>query len=255
MVVKKLCMNRTGLDFVVGDIHGCFTKVMENLEALGFRPKVDRLICVGDLVDRGDESKDVLEFLRQEFVHSVLGNHELMIRSYKSKFLWPTAERISRLGQDWFFDLPGRTQAEIVNAFDQLPLMIEIESMGCPTVVVHAEMPGRSLQYTKEAFERGDPTQTGRMMNVACWGRSRIETMDDSRVSDVKAVIVGHSGVRELTILGNHYYIDTGAWVKGLNHPFLFLDPQTLKPITINTPRPKYEDDDLFGIQDEDIPY
>ncbi|MBW1784529.1 MAG: metallophosphoesterase, partial [Deltaproteobacteria bacterium] len=39
--------------FVVGDIHGCIDPLKRLLDAIPWRPGQDRLIFVGDYVDRG----------------------------------------------------------------------------------------------------------------------------------------------------------------------------------------------------------
>ena len=44
----------------------------------------DRLICSGDLIDRGEKSREVVELLDESWFYSTLGNHELMcIDAYK----------------------------------------------------------------------------------------------------------------------------------------------------------------------------
>ncbi len=42
--------------WVVGDLHGCYTNLMNKLDTIGFDNKKDLLISVGDLVDRGAEN-------------------------------------------------------------------------------------------------------------------------------------------------------------------------------------------------------
>jgi len=61
---------------VIGDIHGCYDELLDLVEAAGLGEH-DEIISVGDMVDRGPNSKDVLEFFRtRENARSVLGNHE-----------------------------------------------------------------------------------------------------------------------------------------------------------------------------------
>lgn len=53
-MLKKIPANTTGRDFVVGDVHGEYTKLMEGMARLDFSPGAgDRLFAVGDLIDRG----------------------------------------------------------------------------------------------------------------------------------------------------------------------------------------------------------
>jgi serine/threonine protein phosphatase 1 len=69
------------MDYAVGDVHGCLDKVLRLLDALHYDPASDRLIFLGDYIDRGPDSKGVLELmlrLRQENADNVflMGNHE-----------------------------------------------------------------------------------------------------------------------------------------------------------------------------------
>lgn len=67
--------------FVVADVHGFYTYMKEALDKAGFDPKNPKhtLISCGDVFDRGEEAKEVLDFLmsipkrRRVFVE---GNHE-----------------------------------------------------------------------------------------------------------------------------------------------------------------------------------
>ncbi len=42
--------------WVVGDLHGCYTRLMSELHRVDFDPAQDLLISVGDLIDRGTEN-------------------------------------------------------------------------------------------------------------------------------------------------------------------------------------------------------
>jgi len=71
-----------GRTIAVGDIHGCadeFEQLIEKL-ALG---RHDRLILLGDLVNRGPDSARVLALARQHAHRSLLGNHELRLLNYR----------------------------------------------------------------------------------------------------------------------------------------------------------------------------
>lgn len=65
---------------VVGDIHGCYDELISLLDKVGFGAD-DRLVSVGDLIAKGEKSREVLElFMREPRFSAVIGNHDLALR-------------------------------------------------------------------------------------------------------------------------------------------------------------------------------
>ncbi len=71
----KINANKAGRDLFVGDLHGCYSILMEKLDDINFDKTKDRLFCTGDLIHRGDENIKSIELLNEEWFKSVLGNH------------------------------------------------------------------------------------------------------------------------------------------------------------------------------------
>ena len=65
--------------WVIGDVHGCWQTLRKLLDSIRWRPESDSLWFVGDLVNRGPASLDVLRWAYDHRVHLtvVLGNHDL----------------------------------------------------------------------------------------------------------------------------------------------------------------------------------
>lgn len=73
--------------FAIGDIHGCFDQLQKLINNLAIDRKYDTLIFIGDYIDRGSASKEVIDYvigLRNEFDNVVflMGNHEQMFLDY-----------------------------------------------------------------------------------------------------------------------------------------------------------------------------
>jgi bis(5'-nucleosyl)-tetraphosphatase (symmetrical) len=62
--------------FVVGDVQGCHAELLELLQAAQLDRARHRLAFVGDLINRGPDSRRVLELAREHDALVVVGNHE-----------------------------------------------------------------------------------------------------------------------------------------------------------------------------------
>jgi bis(5'-nucleosyl)-tetraphosphatase (symmetrical) len=104
--------------YAIGDVQGCFDELEQLLRQVGFS-KQDRLWFVGDLVNRGPKSLEVLRFVRSlgERAVAVLGNHDLHLVAQHEGF-----ERTRT--DDTFGDvLAAPDRAELVDWLRSRPLM------------------------------------------------------------------------------------------------------------------------------------
>ena len=78
--------------WVVGDLHGCHTLLMNELERVSFDPLCDLLISVGDLIDRGAENVECLELIAMPWFMAVrVADGSLTLTTTKNAWLsrWP----------------------------------------------------------------------------------------------------------------------------------------------------------------------
>lgn len=80
-------INRT---FAIGDIHGYWQHLEKLLEFINYNPKNDRLIFLGDYIDRGEDPKKTLDLLMQLLRENplniaLMGNHEHLMLSIISE--------------------------------------------------------------------------------------------------------------------------------------------------------------------------
>jgi serine/threonine protein phosphatase 1 len=233
--VKRFAANTAGRDFAVGDIHGHFTRLQAALDAAGFDPIVDRLFSVGDLVDRGPECRDVLDWLDKTWFHPVRGNHD----DYVVRFDTCDVENWIYNGGSWFAGLSLYEQNEFAVQFAELPIAIEVETSQGLIGIVHADCPFPSWDQLRTELESPESKKRLKLAQNSCmWSRTRIQDGVTDGVEGLRALVVGHTPLRQPAILGNVYHIDTAGWMDG---HFTLMNLSTLQCIPPIDPTLSYD--------------
>lgn len=225
--VKRFAANVAGRDFAVGDIHGHFTRLQDALDAAGFNHLVDRLFSVGDLIDRGPECLDALDWLDKAWFHPVRGNHD----DYVVCFDTCDVDSWIDNGGSWFVDLPMFEKQAFAAKFAKLPIAIEVETAYGLIGIVHADCPFPSWQQLRKELE--SPESNRRLQEVqhyCMWSRRRLDQQETHGVEGLRALVVGHTPLYMPVSLGNVIHIDTGGWRPDRGY-FTLLDLETLETI------------------------
>jgi serine/threonine protein phosphatase 1 len=209
---RRLPANPVGRDFVVGDVHGCFDTLGLLLGQVDFDPTCDRLLSVGDLIDRGPRSWQVLDWLAQMWLFAVRGNHEQMAIDYDASDAW--RERYARNGGQWFMALPPSQQERYRNVFAAMPLAIELPVGNRLVGLVHADCPEDDWVVFQARLASGEGVACSNgqtVLHEATWSRERIRGQARARVAGVDVLCVGHTPVSLARQRDNVLYVDTGA--------------------------------------------
>lgn len=189
--------------WIVGDLHGCFQRLLTLLREQRFDPWQDLIISVGDLIDRGPDSLACLQLLQKPWFKSVRGNHEQMALDALS-----TGEMTMWLfnGGNWFSQLHTgeRKQAEQALLFTlQLPLIIELHCRNGINIIAHADYPASQYKWQQVLDEE-----------AVLWSRERINNHLSGKgkiIPGADHFWFGHTPLKQRLDVARQHYIDTGA--------------------------------------------
>ena len=189
--------------WLVGDLHGCFARLMAALRERKFDPYQDLLLSVGVLIDRGPQSAECLDLLRYRWVYAVRGNHEQMA-------LEALADGDMRLwemnGGDWYTQRAASQKQRLtalIARCRRLPLIIELHSGEQVHVIAHADYPAAVYRWQRVVDEQ-----------QVMWRRQRLTDHLAGRhgaIAGADHFWFGHTPLKRRYDSDNQHYIDTGA--------------------------------------------
>ena len=189
----------------IGDIHGCLEKLEDLLEQLAVDRQSDTLVFIGDYIDRGKYSREVVDYLirlQREYrnVICLRGNHEQMFLNYldgvnEGLYLGnggrATLDSYGILLSDDLEERKAKIPEEHMNFFRLLLPYYETDHY----IFVHAGV-RPELPLNRQAIDD------------LLWIRFEfIENENDFG----KTVVFGHTPMKNLLINKNKIGIDTGA--------------------------------------------
>lgn len=200
---------------VIGDVHGCAGLLERILKQI---PDDRPVLCVGDIIDRGDHSRQALDIL---FSHSnitvLTGNHEAMMLS----FLQNPTER----GRSWLqygglqtlasFGIGGISVHSRGAALNDAANSLRV-AMGDPMLNWIKTWPtiqtAGNVLVTHAGADPNLPIEQQNPNNFI-WGHPKFST--DQRADDIW-VAHGHTIVSKATAEHGRISVDTGAYATGI---------------------------------------
>lgn len=235
-LIQHFEVNNKGKDLIVGDIHGHYDELINQLKRIHFDFENDRLFSVGDLVDRGEQNLKVLQLLDENWFFAARDNHEQMIidrfENPVNKPAWSNtvktrkdAERIHAAnGGKWFDELELEVDEDRIHIYEtikEFPYVITLNSGVQALGIVHAEVPGEFDHWTDflSAVETSKEVR-----HEILYGRNEIlgyfdyvsgEPVEEEHrqlprfIKGIDMIIHGHTSTSIPVSGGNQFWIDT----------------------------------------------
>lgn len=211
---------------IVGDVHGCCDELEELLTRLGYHvawdgedvrvtpPERRTLVFVGDLVDRGPRTPDVLRIAmsmaEQGTALCVDGNHDAKLLRWLKGASVETGHGL-RQSIDQLQAESGAFRARVRDYLEGLPLYLWLD--GGALVVAHAglreEMIGKSGGKARSFALYGDTTGETDAFGSPVRRNWALEYRGDP------AIVYGHVAAPDVQAVNNTWCIDTGCCFGG----------------------------------------
>jgi diadenosine tetraphosphatase ApaH/serine/threonine PP2A family protein phosphatase len=189
----------------IGDIHGCHQEFAELLVRLA-PGSGDRVVLLGDLVNRGPDSSKVIQLARDHGAVALLGNHELRLLNYRR------TGRKEYL-KDGDLDTHGKLRPEDWAFLEAMPLTLEEPELN--TVFVHGgflpnetwrKQPAEVVTRIQVIDRDGRPAKRADKPDAPSWAELW---------SGPPMVVYGHTPRPEIHRLKWSVGIDTGCVLGG----------------------------------------
>lgn len=203
----------SGRVLIFPDIHGCYDEFMAKLDELGFNFDEDKVILLGDLVDRGPKSLDCFNLIYKNWTEVIRGNHE----QFCYDAIYNDLEKRVHVsnGGMWFYNLPLDVQRVIGTEVGNMPITLTLNRNGKRYGFVHGDIPSFTRDWDElNSFLNGLSHET--YENMCIWGRSRARSNSEinCRISGVEHVYLGHTVFHNPKHIGNMTFLDTGLVYK-----------------------------------------
>jgi len=109
---------------IIGDVHGCHKELKKLLKEVKADPGEDRIIFIGDLINKGPSSRGVWELFQEVNGVSIMGNHELSMLMLAEGKLHKHSKYFDKLRKEF-----GSRFDAFVEDVHQWPLWLEDQDL------------------------------------------------------------------------------------------------------------------------------
>lgn len=217
----KIPMSKDKRHFVFGDIHGKYEALIELLKEFDYDEKTDMLYSVGDMIDRGPQSVECFKFFtEQSNTWAIFGNHEYMMTDDEWFQIWVSNGGIYT---DDSLREHGLDRTFMTKTITKMPMVLDVGENDDDDSfrLIHAEMP---FFWDSDGLKINLSTMTREYLSQQLqWSRKTVTAMHTAMPEQViemaegmtarndRTVFSGHTFVKEVLLVGNQYFIDTGA--------------------------------------------
>ena len=197
---------------VIGDIHGCFNTLKELVVKIKKKYPDIKIYSVGDLVDRGNFSYEVLDFVIDEEIKFTSGNHDIMFY-YFIKFPEHPLAKI------WLYNGSENTVTSYRDRFERIDAHLDIIAKA-PLFINHEDCfishAGISRYFKSklpvQILENLDDLEAIMKNQIA--NEHGILWTRDELINLGKLQVVGHTRKENVVInkSNNSVYIDTSVY-------------------------------------------
>jgi len=237
--------NKKGTDYICSDIHGHFFLLEEKLASVNFDRSVDRLFCLGDLIDRSDDSVLVLDYLKQPWFYSIIGNHEAMLIGVCENGDPGARQQWHFWGGDWAEDLSDKELDRYFQVISKLPVAIELElKSGKKVGLIHANLPDQAdwhevINALALLPDEGLGTYPP-LLHSMLWEKAPVYdnySINIESVKNISHIFHGHTIVNDIILLENRTFMDLGSYMHlkiGFIQPDAYLEKISGSPEQID---------------------
>jgi len=197
---------------IIGDIHGCYYTLVNLVSKIKIKYSSTKIFSVGDLVDRGNFSSEVVNYVVENRISFVPGNHDYMFYHFYEHPNTIFAKTWASNGSDKTIKSYNNRKDMIqkhIEIIKSRPLFYDLEDCFISHAGISKYLMKIISKKLKNDFKQLNELLTAHLSldDSILWNRNELADIG-------KLQVVGHTRFDEVTFEeeSNSVYIDTGAF-------------------------------------------